>query len=91
MAKSSKMPKANIEWNKVPQNACIDDRRTHYVAHMPSGKKAVVFWDSRNAKRAQADLWARTQDGHNIRCMREIKAKESPLPGLSGRRKKRSR
>ena len=86
----TKVPRANIEWSKIPKTACIEDRGNLYVAHM-GRKSAVVNWSSHDAKQAQATLWARTQTGANIKCVREIRAKRSPLPGLRGTRRKRRR
>ena len=85
------MPKANIEWSKLPASACIEDRRTHYIAHLRGGKRAVVFWGSRDAKEAQASLWARSRSSANVRCMREINVENAPLPGLRGARRRRRR
>jgi len=83
-------PRANIEWNKIPAGACIEDRRTHYVAHM-GRKSAVVFWGSRDAKQAQASLWARSSDSKNQRACGDLFRKIRPLPGLRGARRKRKR
>lgn len=85
----AKTPTKNIHWNDVPKNACIEDRGKLYVAHLPGGKQAVVFWHGAEAKTAQAHLWARTQSGANVRCVREIRAKLYPLPGLRGLRRRR--
>lgn len=82
-----KTPKANIEWNKVPASACIEDRGKLYVAHM-GRKSAVIFWGSQDAAKAQATLWARTNDAKNFRCVGAIRRKRDPLPGLKGRRKR---
>jgi hypothetical protein len=78
-------PKANIEWNKIPASACVEDRGRLYVAHI-NGKQAVVFWGSQDAKKAQATLWARSRDGKNERCIGDIKRKTQPLRGLRRRR-----
>lgn len=91
MATTKKTPKANIEWKKVPAGACIEDRGHLYVAHLPSGKKAVVFWGSQDAKQAQATLWARTRDSSNVRACGALFRKERPLPGLRGARRRRRR
>lgn len=81
-------PKANIEWNKVPASACIEDRGNLYVAHM-GRKSAVVFWGSQDAKQAQATLWARSRASKNVRACGDKFRKERPLPGLGGRRRRR--
>jgi hypothetical protein len=85
---AAKTPKANIEWNKVPASACIEDRGKFYVAHM-GRKSAVVFWGGQDAQRAQAELWARSRDGKNVRACGALFRKTRPLPGLSGRRRRR--
>ena len=66
------LPKANVEWSKIPASACIEDRGNVYVAHM-GRKKAVVFWGSQDAKQAQATLWARSRDSKNERCVGDIR------------------
>ena len=83
-----KAPKANIEWNKIPASACIEDRGKFYVAHI-GRKQAVVFWGSQDAQKAQATLWARTRGGENMRKCGVILRKLYPLPGLKGSRKRR--
>ena len=84
------MPKANIEWNKIPASACVEDKRTHYVAH--TGRtSAVVFWGSRDAKQAQASLWARSNDSKNQRACGDLFRKTRALPGLRGSRKRSRR
>lgn len=87
----AKTPSGNVHWRDVPKGACIEDRGKLYVAHMPGGRQAVVFWHGAEAKSAQAHLWARTQDAANVRCVREIRTKQSPLPGLRGPRRRRRR
>lgn len=83
------LPKANIEWNKVPNTACVEDRGNVYIAHLRNGKKAVVFWGSQDARAAQADLWARSRSSSNQRACGALFRKERPLPGLRGARRKR--
>lgn len=83
-------PKANIEWNKIPASACIEDRGKLYVAHM-GRKQAVVFWGSQDAKKAQATLWARSRDSKNVRACGALMRETRPLPGLSGSRRRRRR
>lgn len=56
----AKTPTKNIEWNKVPSTACIEDRGKLYVAHI-GRTQAVVFWGSQDAKRAQAHLRKRSR------------------------------
>jgi hypothetical protein len=84
------MPKGNIEWNKVPKSACIEDRGRFYVAHM-GRKKAVIFWGSTDAKQAQATLWARSRDAANVRACGALFRKKRPLPGLGRSRSRRRR
>lgn len=85
------LPKANIQWNKLPTSACIEDRGAVYVAHLKGGKQAVVNWSSTDARQAQAFLWAKSRSGADMRCVRAIKAKTHPLPGLGGSRRRRRR
>jgi hypothetical protein len=82
------MPKANIEWNKIPASACVEDKRTHYVAHT-GRKSAVVFWGSRDAKQAQATLWARSTDSKNQRACGDLFRKTRPLAGPSRRKRRK--
>lgn len=87
----AKTPTKNIYWKDIPASACIEDRRNLYVAHLANGKQAVVFWHGQEAKQAQASLWSRTGSAKNVRCVREIRAKLYPLPGLGGSRRRRRR
>jgi hypothetical protein len=81
-------PKKNIEWNKVPATACIEDRGKYYVAHM-GRTSAVVFWGSQDARQAQATLWALAQGSKNQRICGDLFRKTRPLPGLRGARRRR--
>lgn len=84
-------PSKNIYWKDIPASACVEDRRNLYVAHLANGKQAVVFWHGQEAKQAQGALWSRTRSAKNERCIREIKTKTHPLPGLRGARTRRRR
>ena len=85
------LPKANIEWDKVPESACVEDRGNVYIAHLRSGKKAVVFWGSQDARKAQASLWARSRSSGNQRVCGDLFRKTRGLPGLRGAKRKRRR
>lgn len=84
------MPKGNIHWKQIPANACVEDRRKYYVAHV-GGEEKVVNWGSQDAHEAQASLWARAQSGKNARTCGDLFRKTRPLPGLRGARRRRSR
>lgn len=45
----------NIEWSKIPPGVRVEDKKTHFVAHMPSGPH-VAFWGSQDARQAQQHL-----------------------------------
>ncbi len=80
------MPRANIDWNKIPASAIVCDRGTHYVV-VTGRKKAVAIWSSFDAKQAQATLWARS-NADQRKCG-DIMRREAPLPGLHGKRRRR--
>lgn len=87
----AKTPSKNIYWRDIPASACVEDRRNIYVAHLANGKQAVVYWSGQEAKQAQAMLWARAGSAKDTRCVRAIKQKTHPLPGLRGARTRRKR
>jgi hypothetical protein len=66
--RKGKMPKANIDWARLPMKVCVEDRTTYYVARVPGKPPAVVFWGGADARAAQSDLARRAQTG--VYCKR---------------------
>lgn len=55
------LPKANIEWTKIGPRDVVQLVQNTYVVTRPDGRRAVVFWESRYARRAQQWLDARVR------------------------------
>ena len=62
-----RLPQENVEWTKLPPDAVVEllrigeSQNRVYVAKLPSGD-AVVNWESRQVREAQAFLDARVLD-----------------------------
>ena len=49
------MPKGNIFWKDIPEDACVIDHRSYFeVKH--GRKRYVANWSSRDARKAQSSL-----------------------------------
>lgn len=77
---------ASVNWDKIPASACVESKRTHYVAHV-GRKQLLVTWSSFDAKQAQAALWARSGSGENARKCHPIMAKQYPFDGKRKRKR----
>lgn len=47
---------ANVEWNKIPHDARVKDLGSSFVVTFADGRKAIAFWGSTDAGRAQSFL-----------------------------------
>lgn len=63
MPHKKRTPMLNVYWKDLPTKACVEDRGHLFVATRRDGKKAVVFWEGRDASVAQRFLAARARKG----------------------------
>lgn len=53
---AKRMPKANIDWTKIRPGMCVRDEGRYFTVQVTKKKRAVAFWSSADARRAQLDL-----------------------------------
>jgi hypothetical protein len=56
------LSKKNVYWRDVPKNACVVDRGHAFIMKV-GRKQATIFWEGREAAKAQADLSRRAKRG----------------------------
>lgn len=50
------LPAKNVYWKELPAGSCVIDRKIAFVARLPNGKHATIYWMGQESRQAQQTL-----------------------------------